>query len=222
MTFCTMSAVAVKAAVAIAKPQSMWDFGNQRYTAYGHGSFDSTGDFYRSLGIEYRALDINNEMEADIVDLNHRVSLPERDLVVNNGTSEHLFNQAAVFENAHNLSRDGMLHMVPFSPWWNHGFFNYNPNLFRDLAATNDYSVEFQWIGNRDGEYVDITGKDFGYNGKRWVDLAEHIKPVPPKTGYFVITFLRKRSNAAFRYPMQGRYMADLASEELKRAYARG
>lgn len=223
MTYCTMTAVAVKEAMRLVPIKSVWDFGNQRFTAQGHGEFASTGDFYRSMGVEYRALDINTEMEADIADLNYPVNMTPRDMVVNNGTSEHLFHQASVFANAHRLALKAMLHVVPFTPWWNHGFYNYNPNLFRDLAATNSYDLMFQWIGNRNGQYVDITKCEYGYDGKMAASLGERIESVPPATGYFVISLLGKTDTTtpALRYPVQGRYLRDLATEELRNAYAR-
>lgn len=219
MTFCSMTAVAVKETIARHKPATMWDIGNQRFTAVGHGDFRSTADFYRAYGVEYRALDINDKMEADIVDLNHPVDLPPRDLVVNNGTSEHLFDQAQLFETIHNISSSLMLHMLPFSPWWNHGFFNYNPILFRDLAAANGYAQEFIWIGNRSGEYVDFTGNSDIFDGKRAGAVRAALGDTPEATGYFVITLLRKTGGSPFQYPMQGRYLADIGSDGIRDAY---
>lgn len=223
MTYCTMTAVAVKEMLRLVPSNSVWDFGNQRFTAVGHGDFKSTGDFYRAYGVDYRALDINTEMEADIADLNYPVDLSVRDLVVNNGTSEHLFDQAAVFRNAHNLASKAMLHIVTFFPWWNHGFYNYNPNVFRDLAATNSYDVLFQWIGNRDGQHVDITKCEYAYDGKLANSLGERVGTIPQSTGYLIATLLGKTdaTPAAFRYPLQGRYMRDIASEGIRDAYAR-
>jgi SAM-dependent methyltransferase len=109
----------------------------------------STGDFYRALGFaSYRAIDVNAKFESLVMDLNRdlvaQYGFRETfDLVTNNGTGEHVFNQAAVFANAHALCKAGglMLHVLPFVNYLNHGFFNYNPILFHDLAAANGYEL---------------------------------------------------------------------------------
>ena len=45
------------------------------------------------------------------------------DLVINNGTGEHVFNQHALFLNFHNLTKINgiMLNILPFIDWINHG-----------------------------------------------------------------------------------------------------
>ena len=108
-----------------------------------------TEDFYQALGFRrYVAIDVNSRYGSLIMDLN--TDLGETygfcetfDLVTNNGTGEHVFDQRAVFENVHNLTATGgvMLHVMPFVNWLNHGFYNFNPVLFVDLAAANAYEV---------------------------------------------------------------------------------
>ena len=80
------------------------------------------------------------------------------DLVTNNGTGEHVFDQKIVFENMHNLTKVGgiMLNILPFSLSINHGFFNFQPVLFRDLAYANDYNWCFLWIGDCLGNFKRI------------------------------------------------------------------
>lgn len=109
----------------------------------------STADFYRALGFSsYTAIDVNAKFGSLVMDLNRDLAAhygfrDTFDLVTNNGTGEHVFNQAAVFANAHALCKpDGlMLHVLPFVNFLNHGFFSYNPILFHDLAAANEYEV---------------------------------------------------------------------------------
>src|SRR5580765_1984935 len=137
------------------------EFGNQRYGAKGvvkgTEKATTTAEFYKALGFtEYLALDVNTEMGAQIIDLNEPATARVQgqfDLVTNNGTGEHIFDQASVFRNAHDLCKLAgvMLHVLPFSPWINHGFYCFNPILFRDLAAANGYRVMFVVIDHRDG-----------------------------------------------------------------------
>ncbi len=69
-----------------------------------------TADYYRALGFaSYDAIDVNSRYGSLVMDLN--VDLRERcgfertfDLVTNNGTGEHIFNQYAVFKNMHQLT----------------------------------------------------------------------------------------------------------------------
>ncbi len=75
------------------------------------------------------------------------------DLVTNLGTGEHVFDQRRVFENIHNLTKPGglMLHVMPFVNWINHGFYNFNPVLYADLAAANDYGILRLGVANKGG-----------------------------------------------------------------------
>jgi len=109
----------------------------------------STADYYRAIGYSsYRSIDVNAKYNSLVMDLNRDLAKDYGfneafDLVTNNGTGEHVFNQSAVFANMHALCRVGgvMLHVLPFFNFLNHGFFGYNPILFHDLAAANRYEI---------------------------------------------------------------------------------
>jgi hypothetical protein len=111
-------------------------------------------EFFEDLGFsDYLSIDVNEELKSIAMDLNFilkdKYDYNEKfDLVTNNGTGEHIFDQRTVFENMHNLCEvDGiMLNILPLSPWLNHGFYNYNPNLFRDIVSANRYEWCFLWI----------------------------------------------------------------------------
>jgi SAM-dependent methyltransferase len=125
-----------------------------------------TASYYTALGFRsYDAIDVNSMYGSLIMDLN--VDLREAygfetvyDLVTNNGTGEHVFNQAAVFKNMHQLTRVGgvMLFVLPFYNWLNHGFFNFNPLVFTDLAAANGYEILRLGVGCAVGQQVAATG----------------------------------------------------------------
>lgn len=65
------------------------------------------------------------------------------DVVTNFGTSEHVINQSAVFRFLHESARTGgaMLHVLPVAGGIDHGFFNYQPAFFLDLAEANGYEI---------------------------------------------------------------------------------
>ena len=86
-------------------PKSVIELGNQTFRA-GLG-FSSTESYYKSKGYEvYKAIDVNSKYGSLMMDLNkdlrHSYGFVETfDLVTNNGTGEHLFNQYQVLSLIH-------------------------------------------------------------------------------------------------------------------------
>jgi hypothetical protein len=184
-----------------------------------------TKDWYLSLGFgSYMAIDVNTERDAVAMDLN--VDIPKTynfqqqfDLVTNNGTGEHVFNQYMVFKNAHDLCRTGgyMIHVLPFYRWVDHGFFNYNPNLFPCLANQNGYELLELWIGSSDAKYlhrldVNNLGRNKGYRGKLDLDSWE--------SDAMVAAVFRKVKDAPFEIPIQHMYGGEnINSDEISNKY---
>ncbi len=197
--------------------ESVCEFGNQRYK--GPGDFNSVKEWYEHLGCtDYVALDVNKEQDAIIADLNYPVDVGRTfDLVTNNGTGEHIFNQLAVFENAHNLSHKYMVHILPMIPWLNHGFFNYHPLLFRDLATANNYKADI-FLGNRWGETARLKPKDlFPEKNARVLEKAADV--LMKRGGVFVVAVFKKAGDDEFRMPFQGEYRGTISDEKLKKRY---
>ena len=128
-------------------------------------------------GGDYKSIDINGAYESFQFDLNKNISKTynfnqKYDLVINNGTGEHVFNQHALFLNFHNLTKNGgiMLNILPFIDWVNHGFYNFNPIFFADLAASNNYKIEKISLANRDGAELKLNTSDYSI-------MFEQIKP---------------------------------------------
>lgn len=211
-----MRAMVEKVAPLLPPKKRVIEFGNQRYTA--DRQFSSTEDFYKSLGFEYLALDVNENMGAVICDLNKTGHSYRAELVTNNGTSEHIFNQAACFQNAHDMSESLMLHILPFTPWLNHGFFNYNPILFRDLAVANDYEMVFTAVANRSKQWIEL--KSEGFIEKHPVELTRYVNRLISGGEVFVVSILKKTNDKPFRFPFQGKYQKDIKDRELVGKYA--
>ena len=240
MTFNPLAALAVNA-LGRSEGGSVCELGNQRltvtddvYTSIGiDGRPETTEAFYRCMGYQtYIALDVNTEMGAKVVDLNrpirgrHYGLVGKFDLVTNNGTGEHIFNQDAVFQNCHDLCRTGgtMLHILPVSPWVNHGFYIYNPVLFRDLAAANGYEWRFLWIADRWGNRTEIGEEQFAeaFREKHPRALQNVIAGVIAAKGYdaSIVVAWRKQPDRSFRMPFQGKYIEDIADSSVKSTYA--
>jgi SAM-dependent methyltransferase len=129
---------------------------------------ESSADYMKSIGYgSYTCIDVNQRYGALQMDLNYVLAdkynfRDEFDLVTNNGTGEHIFDQAAVYRNIHSLTRtDGlMLHVLPFHNYVNHGFYNVQPILFHDLAQANEYRILRMSLANRDGKEVAFVGEE--------------------------------------------------------------
>jgi hypothetical protein len=158
-------------------------------------------------------------MGAIIADLNERIDLPPVELVTNNGTSEHIFDQRSCFENAHRLCKvDGcMIHVLPFHPWVNHGFFNYNPILFRDLAIANEYETDLFAIGDRNARLKEMGEEAFVE--KRPEQLIRTLNKVLQTGEAFVIAVFKKVKDSEFCLPFQGKYKTDIQAKDLEAKY---
>ena len=193
-----------------------------------------TPSFYRDIGYtEYTAIDMNQKMSAIPMDLNTHIPTSYRykaqhSLVIDNGTGEHVFDQHMVFRNQHDLCSVGgiILNNKPFFPWINHGFFAFQPVLFRDLAYANGYEPVFTWLGGNHGEYIDVTG-----NEDIWVEIPRSFpfwkRPkgslesllydkLLEKNNISIVVAYRKVNDNPFQIPLQGKWIHNIADKELK------
>ena len=192
-----------------------------------HNENFTTKDFFLALGYDdYFSIDINgadNSFQFDLnYDLSEKYNFNKKfDLVINNGTGEHVFNQFSLFKNIHQITKNNgiMLHILPFIDWINHGFYNFNPILFADLAASNHYEILDIILANRNG------GEVFLNNKKKLNKFYEQVKPnYESKLKEFIklakknlnenillVVTLRKTINNNFCIPLQGKYLADLS-----------
>ena len=204
----------------IGQRDTVCELGNQRFTA-GQGT---TKEFYESLGYkEYVALDINTRMNATIVDLNYPVDVGQYDLVTSNGDIEHIFDQRQVFENIHNATKvDGvMLHIVPWIPWLNHGFYNLQPIIFEALSRTNNYEILFFWIGDRFGKRYEVDEDEYKelFREKFPKMLEQVILNLGTQQDLSLVCVMKKTSDNPFRIPLQKKYLKDIENEEIKKRY---
>jgi len=195
-------------------------------------------EFFHDLGFsDYLAIDVNSELRSVPMDLNfilkEKYQYKEQfDLVTNNGTGEHIFDQRVVFENMHNLCKVGgiMLCVLPFAPWINHGFYNFNPNVFRDIVAANGYHFELMWLAQNSGAYIEVPSEIDSWS------FYEQKKPLNPPsileqaylklhnlqnmpTNISIVAAYKKVHDQTFQIPMQGRYVNDL-DESLRDSYS--
>ena len=188
----------------------------------------STKEYFQSIGFkDYKSIDINGAYESLQFDLNKNISTTynfddKYDLVINNGTGEHVFNQHALFLNFHNLTKINgiMLNILPFIDWINHGFYNFNPIFFADLAASNNYQILKISLANRDGAELKLDGSDFSIlfeqikpnrNDSKFNKMIEIAKEKIGKNILLVVAS-KKLSNDSFKIPLQGKYLSDISN----------
>lgn len=197
------------------------DFGSQRYTSQRVFDADSTRDFYIKNGFkEYLALDVNNDVYTVKTDLNEISDITRQASLVNNiGTGEHIFDQCSVFTNMHNLCRVGgvMFFHLPFTPWLNHGFYNFNPILFPAIAYANGYDLLFIDIGDREGVLLNLPYEEImKEKGQNVLEEAARKAPKP----LFVRCAFKKKIDQPFKKPFQGKYRKDIADEQILQRYS--
>jgi hypothetical protein len=131
-------------------PQDFYGGGGKKSAKNLFPSTWTGRDLYLKYGCKtYTSFDLLDERSIR-VDFNSPPSASKQfEVVTNFGTSEHVFNQSAFMKFMHeSTTPDGfMLHVVPSAGARNHGFFNYHPTFFFDLARANNYSlISFDYI----------------------------------------------------------------------------
>ena len=92
----------------------------------------------------FKIIDITDDEKADFIhNLNFEITqkhlLNQFDLVIDPGTSEHIFNQSENLSNIFKLLKnDGMYFFyLPSNGWLEHGFRQYSPTYFYDMCSGN-------------------------------------------------------------------------------------
>jgi len=172
--------------------------------------------FYRVF-LNYRdtvAIDFGGTEKALKLDLNQPISLGrEFDVVYNGGTAEHVFNVWQFFKTVHDHTACGglMIHGAPFTGWLDHGFFNFNPTFFWDLAAANGYVVQlFLYTELAPLKIITISHRE---------QLAEMAiaGQIGTNSNIYVV-FKKPDENRLFITPQQG-YYANTVSAQVKESW---
>lgn len=137
------------------------------------------------------ALDLN---------LNYYHDVGKFDLVYNHGTAEHIFNVGNVFHIMHDSTELGglMIHESPFTGWVEHGFYNFQPTLFWDLATANNYQVVLFAVEHIATKSAMIV--------RQREDIIDMSQKGTLQNNSMLYVALRKQDNNAFRFPEQAVY----------------
>jgi hypothetical protein len=146
---------------------------------------------------EYHAADLGASNELFRLDLNYPFDLKRRfEIVINNGTSEHIFNQANVFAMVHQHTEVGgyMIHYTPGLGWIDHGFYNVQPSFFFDLAKYNCYEIVSCVLANQEICLPLYPGFDIAAFSDQRLQNS------------LICACLRRCSPESFRFPTQYHY----------------
>ncbi len=180
--------------------------------------FDTAKIFYRLFygcrAVE--AIDLNGTEASTKHDLNEDLVRDDRvDVTINNGTAEHVFFAGRVFQSMHQCTKPGglMVHEGPLiNGWVDHGFYNFQPTLFFDLARHNNYDTMF-FVGQIDPfRMLQLDGPD--------AVPAMTEDPDFPANPVFFVVFCKSEEDKDFSVPMQG-YYAGTVSETARENWRR-
>lgn len=147
----------------------------------------------------YIAVDMEFGPRRINADLNMPLTLRRQfDCVINNGTSEHVFNQAQTFTTIHDHTKPGgtMIHWTPCLGWADHGFYNIQPGFLFDLAAVNHYEICHIELANAIASYPLTAGSAF----------HDAVKAYPSLANSLICAVLRRTNGDPFVTPMQGAF----------------
>ena len=180
-------------------------------------TFDVAKFFYKAIFDykEYMAIDFHGTAHSIKFDLNNEYKDDKKyDVVTNIGTSEHIFNQLAVFKTIHNSVTAGgfIIHQLPGQGYYDHGFYNYQPTFFFDLAQANNYFMIGFWMyDNNKKQLINV------HNRENYVKLFVRETHL---TYYENIVIYKSPSEKKeeFKLPTQHIYSkTNMSSEEKKR-----
>ena len=168
---------------------------------------------HEQLGFKYDCVDIDGNFGSLTLDINFDPVPPayrnKYGLTTNHGTTEHVLNQHNAFKMIHDFTAPGgyMLHALPFTVHLEHGFFNYQPNLFDALAHFNSYKTLGVWIG------PDWTLSSLVPWEPRLLDYMT----LNSKTTHLLVVLQQKLHDTEFCVPVQGVYEGGLPSAAVSR-----
>ena len=91
-----------------------------------------------------------------------------------------------------------MIHVLPSFGWIDHGFYNFQPNLFKDLAKENSYTL------------IDLY----------FTQRNTRVKNLNRNEDALVVCILQKNNVEEFRIPQQGVYSGDnIETDEISSRY---
>jgi hypothetical protein len=175
--------------------------------------------------IEYDSIDVCPGLKnTEILDLNFD-PLPERmrdryDVVLNFGTTEHIFNQWNCFEVMHDAAKVGgvVYHQLPASGYLDHGYYCYTPLFFRELAQANGYKIERLAVTPAGESRIDALGVP-SIGGDTLLKQEKHLDENNRIPALNIHVILRKTKDEPFRVALEIATAHSAASRAMLKRY---
>lgn len=155
------------------------------------------------------AIDFHGTESALKLDLNTPFDLRRRfDCVMNLGTAEHVFNIGQVFKtiHAHTLPGGIMIHGLPFTGWVDHGFYNFNPTFYWDIAQANQYKIVVMF-------YYELNPPNIlQLNTREQIHSMAKANQLGANSLIYAV-FKKSAEDQDFNFPIQGYYAGSLSTE---------
>ena len=172
------------------------------------GYIDDTSVF-QMLGFDdIHALDVSEFEGADMTaDLNQPVDPRWHslfDVIIDAGTSEHVFDVRQCLANVSSMLKPGgrVLHLSPANNYLNHGFYQFSPTLFLDYYRANKFDDLRCFVAEEDRYLSDISPLSF-------YAVPERAQPMRmfSDAGLAVFFIAEKTKNSSIaNIPTQGYY----------------
>ncbi|MCC6913011.1 MAG: hypothetical protein IT566_04865 [Rhodospirillaceae bacterium] len=159
--------------------------------------------------VRHVAVDYGGTKLAQKLDLNAPLpDLGQFDVAIDFGTGEHIFDIKTFFENVHNVTAPGgvIIHGLPWHGFIDHGFYNFQPTLFFDMAAANGYRVLNVSCGAIEPPQVHSLN-----TREACVAFAKSGKI--PANALLLVAYQKGPAAQPFRVPVQGYYAGALSAE---------
>jgi hypothetical protein len=158
--------------------------------------------------IEYNSIDVCPGLKTEILDLNFD-KLPAHmvghyDVVLNFGTTEHIFNQWNCFEVMHDATKVGgvLYHQLPASGYLDHGYYCYTPLFFQELASANNYEILDLFVTPAGESKIDQL-KIQARTGTSILDRLDHLTQDNRIPALNIHVILRKTRGSGFRCALE-------------------
>jgi hypothetical protein len=159
------------------------------------------------------SIDLHGTETSLKLDLNQPFDLGRQfPVTVNNGTAEHIFNVGQFFASVHRCTAPNglMIHEGPLiNGWVDHGFVNFQPTLFFDMARANRYKIEIFCIA----EIKPLSIRQLE-SREQIVTMAE--KGEIPKNPAFFVILRKDLRESDFAFPIQGYYTQTISQRAQK------
>ena len=169
--------------------------------------------FYKTF-LQYSshtAIDLHGTKSALKLNLNEPLAdVAPCDTMFDFGTGEHVFDVRQFFANAHNVTKPGglMIHGLPWTGWIDHGFYNFQPTVYFDLAAANGYTLHTVcYAVTNPFELRSLNSRD------AFAELAKSGNLAPNTMLFGVMN--KGAADVPFRTPMQGYYDGSLTKAQV-------